>query len=127
MEADGVSDYLNFGIPAEMQDLSGFLAYAFPPPLQLYESMCDSSGVLTSALVWTVCRLLESKKKELGITDVLVSLTTLEEVFLRITEEAENKGEQDDDGSDDDIDGGSDDDLPIAQSVEVHISRPPFL
>ena len=63
-------------------------------------------------------RLLETKKKELGITDVLVSLTTLEEVFLRITEEAENRGEQDDDGSDDDID--DDDDMPISpKAVEV--------
>jgi hypothetical protein len=49
---------------------------------------------------------------------VLVSLTTLEEVFLRITEEAENRGEQDDDGSDDDID--DDDDMPISpKAVEV--------
>ncbi len=27
MEADGVSDYLNFAIPADFQDLSSFLAY----------------------------------------------------------------------------------------------------
>jgi hypothetical protein len=39
MEADGVSDYLNFGIPAEIQDLSGFLSCAFPPAA----CACDSS------------------------------------------------------------------------------------
>lgn len=92
MEADGVSDYLNFAIPADFQDLSSFLA------------------------------LLETKKKELGISDVLVSLTTLEEVFLRITEEAENRGEQDDDGSDDDID--DDDDMPISpKAVEMDVRK----
>jgi hypothetical protein len=61
---------------------------------------------------------------------VLVSLTTLEEVFLRITEEAENKGAQDDDASDDDIDNDDDDDdgvLPIAHSVEVHVASPYLL
>jgi hypothetical protein len=111
MEADGVSDYLNFAIPADFQDLSSFLAY-------VSGCLCVCARHRMLMCEFRPFRLLETKKKELGITDVLVSLTTLEEVFLRITEEAENRGEQDDDGSDDDID--DDDDMPISpKAVEV--------
>ena len=43
MEADGVSDYLNFGIPAEIQDLSGFLSCAFPPAQLHVEAFLDGA------------------------------------------------------------------------------------
>jgi len=70
MDSDGVSEYVTFSIPSGFSDLSKFL------------------------------RALESQKRKLGITDMLVSFTTLEEVFLRITEQAEKKSPEEDDPSD---------------------------
>lgn len=71
--------------------------------------------------LWFI-RVLESKKKELGVTDMLVSLTTLEEVFLRITEEAERRKElNEEDESDEDMDSEDDDnDDDAKDGVALH-------
>jgi len=92
VESDGVSDCINFGIPSAVHDLSQFLA------------------------------LLESKKKELGITALLVSLTTLEEVFLRITSKAEGKNDESADVDTDlDTDTENDNKQTDSDSVEMTV------
>jgi len=72
---------LTLGFPVQFMTSHNF--WRNLPPILPYQPSLHSSSQFIFHI--STNSLLESKKKELGITALLVSLTTLEEVFLRIT------------------------------------------